>query len=120
MNDFDKILKGFGDISSLVKFLNEKINDGQEISRGKDPNDKSKEQKMNEAEPPKGGDAAGGGEAAAPIIDPAAAPGSQINIGNKQLDPEFSSYTDKINISGKKDIINVKPRAQINQSNGTY
>lgn len=41
----DNIVKKFGSLSNFRDFLNEQINDGQEISRGKDPNDISKEQK---------------------------------------------------------------------------
>lgn len=125
MDNLHNILKEFGDLPSLVRFLNEKINDGHEISRGKSSTDKSKEQKVNEAPPkppgPQGG-AEGGAEGGAtpPIIDPAQAPGSQITIGNKQPDPEFDNYTSQIKISGKKDIINTRPRANINYSNGTF
>lgn len=128
MDNLAKILKEFGDLPSLVRFLNEKINDGHEISRGKSSFDKSKEQKVNEAPPkppgpagaPAGGEEAGGEGAAAPIIDPAQAPGSQITIGNKQPDPEFDTYTNEIKISGKKDIVNTRPRANINYNNGTF
>ena len=125
MENLQKILKEFGDLPSLVRFLNEKINDGQEISRGKNPLDKSKEQKVNEAPPkppgPQGGGEGGeGGEATPPVIDPSQAPGSQITIGNKQPDPEFDMYTNEIKISGKKDIVNTRPRANINYNNGTF
>ena len=129
MKDFDKILSKFGDLASFVRFLNEQINDGQEISRGRSPVDKSKQAKVNEA-PPKppgpsggGGDAGGEGGEAAPtpaIIDPSQAPGSQITIGNKQPDPEFDEYTDEIRLSGKQDVVDTKPRAKVTQSNGTY
>tara|TARA_X000001316_G_scaffold9405_1_gene2602 strand:+ start:2502 stop:2978 length:477 start_codon:yes stop_codon:yes gene_type:complete len=44
MDNID-ILKQFGTLSNFRDFLNEQINDGHEISRGKDPNDMSKEQK---------------------------------------------------------------------------
>jgi len=41
----DNIVKSFGTLSNFRDFLNEQINDGAEISRGKDSNDMSKEQK---------------------------------------------------------------------------
>lgn len=41
----ENIIKQFGSLSNFRNFLNEKINDGAEISRGKDINDMSKEQK---------------------------------------------------------------------------
>ena len=128
MNDFDKILKEFGNLPDFVRFLNEKINDGEQISSGKAGGLKSKEQKEAEqpAKPP-GPEAAPGGAgdpaamgAPPPIVDPSAAPGSQITLGNKQPDPEFGNYTDEIRISGNKDVINTRPKAKINQTNGTY
>ena len=124
MDNLQKVLKEFGDLPSLVRFLNEKINDGQEISRGKTPTETSKQQKEAEApKKPPGPDAAGGGEgetATAPVIDPSAAPGSQITLGNKQPDPEFRQPTTRIELSGRRDIVNTEPRANVNYSNGTY
>ena len=46
----DKILSKFKSIEQFTLFLNEKINDGNEISRGKTPLEKSKEQKRNDNE----------------------------------------------------------------------
>lgn len=120
----NSVLKHFGDLDAWMNFLNEQINDGAEISRGKDPNDKSKEQKAEEAAPPEGDagmdPAAAGGEAAPapPIIDPSAAPGSQIAIG-KKLEKTFDAKAQEIQISGKKQKLNMKPRANM-ISNGTF
>jgi hypothetical protein len=41
----ENIVKQFGTLGNFRDFLNEQINDGAEISRGKDVNDMSKEQK---------------------------------------------------------------------------
>ena len=117
----NSVLKHFGDLDAWMNFLNEQINDGAEISRGKDPNDKSKEQKAEEAAPPDAGAEAGGEAAAAaapPIIDPSAAPGSQISIG-KKLEKTFDAKAKEIEISGKKQKLNMKPRANI-LTNGTF
>lgn len=122
MHDFEKVLQKFGNLSEFVRFLNEKINDGEQISNGKTGAMKTKEQKLKEAEPP--APPAGGAEAGAEagvVIDPTAAPGSQITIGNKQPDNEFQgNYTDEIKLSGNHDVVNTKPKAKINFSNGTY
>jgi hypothetical protein len=123
MKDITKTLKGFSSLSEFRNFLNEQINDGQEISRGKDPQDKSKEQKKEEAPeaPSDGGDAAGGeeGGAEAPVVDPVAAPGSQVTVGNKKEDDmEADPEAKQVKISGKKDKIDMKPTAKIEPTNG--
>ena len=116
MKDITKTLKGFTSLSEFRNFLNEQINDGQEISRGKDPQDKSKEQKaQEEPEAPSGEEAS----AEQPVFDPVAAPGSQVSIGNKKeddmkADPEAA----KVEISGEKNKIDMKPTTKIDTSNG--
>lgn len=104
----NKLLKEFGDIETLARFLREAINDGEQISKGKSPDEKSKEEKEDDAggekpeapekpeaeEPeadeggeapaaPEGGDAAAAAAAGAeePIVDPVAMPGSQVAMG---------------------------------------
>lgn len=114
MKDITETLKGFESLAAFRDFLQEKINDGQEISRGKDPNDKSKEQKSEE--PP--ADDKEEEEAEGPVIDPTAAPGSQVTIGNKELEGEEEIESSKIEISGKQEKINMKPQAKLDPSNG--
>lgn len=128
MKSLNNILKHFnGDLNEWVSFLNEKINDGAEISRGKNPLEKSKDVKAKEqpSEPgdfaqngiPPGGPSAETG-AVPPIIDPAQAPGSQIAIGKKHVNAEADPESTKIKFSGEKDKINMKPTANTSFNNG--
>jgi hypothetical protein len=121
MTKLNKVLKHFNnDLGEWVSFLNEKINDGHEISRGKDPHDVSKQQKLN-AQPAEGAPE-GGAEAAAPvppIIDPSQAPGSQISIGKKNVKDQLDPESVKVEISGKKEKIDMQPRINTLPVNGT-
>ena len=121
MTKLNKVLKHFNnDLGEWVSFLNEKINDGHEISRGKDPHDVSKQQKLN-AQPAEGAPE-GGAEAAAavpPIIDPSQAPGSQISIGKKNVKDQLDPESMKIEISGKTEKIDMQPRINTLPINGT-
>jgi hypothetical protein len=129
MTNLNKVLKHFNnDLQEWVTFLNEKINDGQEISRGKDPNDTSKQEKADE-QPQEGdmamGDMPPGGDAGAvapmpPVIDPSMAPGSQISIGKKAVKAEADPDSVRIKISGQKEKIDMKPRVNTLPVNGTY
>lgn len=112
----DKILKEFGDIASLAKFVREAINDGEQISKGKSDTESSKVEK--EAEAPEAG--AEGGEAAAaeePIVDPVMLPGSQIQMGGidpkakekKQEKERDNPNAIKMKFSGKKEKIDFNP-----------
>ncbi len=129
MSNLNKVLKHFNnDLQEWVTFLNEKINDGAEISRGKDPNDISKQQKAEdqppEADMPPMGDMPPGDMGAVPpmppIIDPSQAPGSQIVIGKKHTSAEADPESKKIKISGEKEKLNMNPSVTINFTNGTY
>ena len=124
MTNLNKVLKHFNnDLSEWVSFLNEKINDGQEISRGKDANDVSKQQKANAqpAEAVPSGEAGGEVAAVPPIIDPSQAPGSQVSIGKKHVNDEADPESVKIKISGEKEKIDMKPRTNtLPVNNGTY
>ena len=122
MEKIEKLLKQFGTLQEFTDFLGELVEaDGSEISRGKDPNDKSKIQKETEreeepAEVPVGGE---GGEmmgAEEPIIDPVQAPGSQVAIGNKDTNDADDPKTTKIEMSGKKEKINLKPKIEVDSS----
>ncbi|MCG7944977.1 MAG: hypothetical protein N0C84_01375 [Candidatus Thiodiazotropha taylori] len=97
MAQINDILKHFENIREFTEFVDaiKEAADGEEIARGMNPNDSSKEQKAGTGEgeenqeksaPPEGGDAveAEGAETPeGPTIDPVAAPGSQISIGKK-------------------------------------
>lgn len=114
MDDLNKVLVGFQNkgISEWVSFLNEKINDGAEISRGKMPDEKSKEEKRieNRSDPGEEDLTAADASVANPIIiDPSQAPGSQIAIGKKHTSDEADPKASEIKISGEKEKINLKP-----------
>ena len=118
-HDITETLRGFANLAEFRDFLEEAINDGQEISRGKDPNDKSKEQKSEE-EAPEEAPAEGGEEgmeAEEPIVDPVASPGSQVTIGNKDVDKNADPEAAEVKISGNKDKINMKATAKIDAPN---
>jgi len=44
----------------------------------------------------------------------------RLLLVTSNLIPEFDMYTNEIKISGKKDIVNTRPRANINYNNGTF
>ena len=123
MEKIEKLLKQFGTLQEFTDFLGELVEaDGSEISRGKDPNDKSKMEKEREEEPeeepaevPAGGE---GGEMGAeePVIDPVQAPGSQVAIGNKDTNDADDPKTTKIEMSGKKEKIDLKPKIEVDSS----
>lgn len=117
-NTFDpRWLMAFSSLSEFTEFMNEKINDGEQISAGKSPTDKSKEEKEEEQpaeEQPSGDPAvAGAVEPVAPtppIIDPSQAPGSQIAIGKKTVKDNVKSSSTRIKVGKqKKEKVNVKP-----------
>lgn len=132
------ILKEFQDIQTFAAWLKEQINNGDEISRGKDPDDKSKEEKRADAsEKPDpadssetedgGGDAspnpndgvapeAGAAGAEEPLVDPVGMPGSQVAMGgirDKDKKEEPAPNAVEVEFSGKKDKINLKPTVDI-------
>ncbi len=129
----ENIVKQFGTLSNFRSFLeeqiSEKINDGAEISRGKDPNDKSKEEKKISKEVKKNADGSGtethydtSGEEMppednmpppAPPVDPTQAPGSQIAVGKKDVDGEADPKAIPIKLSGKKEKLNTKPKITV-------
>lgn len=118
MEHISNLLKNFKTLSEYTEFLNSLVEaEGSEISRGKDPNDESKVEKEAEAEeaPAEGGE---GEEMAGeePVVDPVAAPGSQVAIGNKEVDKTADPDAVKIEISGEKDKIDTKPKKQVNHN----
>lgn len=131
------IVKQFGSLANFRDFLSEKINDGAEISRGKASGDTSKEQKKEKQiskEVKKNADGSGSevhydtspeDEApppppAGPPVDPAAAPGSQIAVGKKDIDNNEADAEKAVNIklSGKKEKLNLKPKVTV-KNDGT-
>ena len=126
-----KILKEFGTTEEFAKFMREQINDGEQISAGKSPNDQSKEQKKEERpedapEPPsEGGEEPMGGEGEAgaeePVIDPVGMPGSQVKMGgmtdkDKKDKKIENPNAVEIKLSGKKDKINKRPSMQVDMT----
>ena len=131
------IVKQFGSLANFRNFLSAKINDGAEISRGKDKTDTSKEQKKEKKiskEVKKNADGSGTevhydtspeDEAPpppppGPPVDPAAAPGSQIAVGKKDIDNNEADAEKAVNIklSGKKEKLNLKPKVTV-KNDGT-
>ena len=129
------IVKQFGSLANFRDFLSEKINDGAEISRGKDKNDTSKEQKK-EKKISKEVDKKADGSAKevhydtspeqeapqaemppppGPPVDPTAAPGSQISIGKKDVDNNEADAEKAVSLklSGKKEKLNLKPKITV-------
>lgn len=119
MEKISNILKNFNTLSEYTDFLNTLVEaEGSEISRGKDPNDKSKDEKEVEEVPAEGGEEVApeeGGEE--PVVDPVAAPGSQVAIGNKEVDKSADPEAVEIEISGEKDKIDTKPKKNVNPNN---
>ena len=110
-------LKGFKNLKDFSQFLEEQINDGEEISKGKNPDETSEEQEKEEAEPEAPvADMGGAPPGMPPEEAPAEAPGAQVTIGNKVEDPSSSPFPKKIKISGRTDVVDVSPQAVINQS----
>jgi len=125
-----ELVKKFGSLANFRDFLSEKINDGAEISRGKDSNDTSKEvekkadgsstethydtntgeEQPNPAEMPP----------PTPPVDPAAAPGSQVAVGKKDTKSNEADADKavKIELSGQKEKLNLKPKVTV-KDNGT-
>jgi len=127
------IVKQFGSLANFRDFLSEKINDGAEISRGKDKNDTCKEQKK-EKKISKEVDKKADGSAKevhydtspeqeapqaemppGPPVDPTAAPGSQISIGKKDIDNNEADAEKAVSLklSGKKEKLNLKPKITV-------
>ena len=135
-----ELVKKFGSLANFRDFLSEKINDGAEISRGKDSNDTSKEEKKEKKiskEVEKNADGSSSethydtntGEEQpnpaempppAPPVDPAAAPGSQVAVGKKDTNDNEADADKavKIELSGQKEKLNLKPKVTV-KDNGT-
>lgn len=112
-NDITELAKKFGSLGQFTQFLDEKINDGEQISKGKSPTDKSKEEKAAEQEAPaEGGEEM---EPEAPVVDPVAAPGSQVAVGNKNTSKEINPEAKKLKVGKEKDKVDLKPRIEIEQ-----
>lgn len=128
------IVKQFGSLANFRNFLSEKINDGAEISRGKDKTDTSKEQKKEKKiskEVKKNADGSAtethydtSGEETpapedmpppAPPVDPTGQPGSQIAIGRKKIEDNEADAEKavQLSLSGKKEKLNLKPKITV-------
>lgn len=129
------IVKQFGSLANFRNFLSEKINDGAEISRGKDKTDTSQEQKKEkkiskEIEKKADGSAkevhydnspeqdapqAEMPPPPGPPVDPTAAPGSQISVGKKDIDNNEADAEKAVSLklSGKKEKLDLKPKITV-------
>lgn len=105
------VVKEFGNLANWRDFLNEQINNGDEISRGKNPLDKSKEAKAAEQDQEQPDQMQAPVNPPVPVaIDPTQAPGSQIAIGKKEVQKEADPKSIEIKISGKKEQVDLKPK----------
>lgn len=124
--DIGSVLKNFRTLNEFNEFLAEIADKGHEVSRGMDPNDKSKSQKDDQQRPAMDEqESAGpetetvaGAEAPAPegvTIDPVAAPGSQVAIGKKvKSDIHEKPKTKAVSVSGsEKTKVDTKPNVVI-------
>lgn len=126
------IVSNFGTLKEYTEFMEqlvEKSASGNEISRGMNKHDKSKQQKKTETFVSKevkkhanGGATEKHYQQADPSIGEAPEqppvplqPGQQVNIGNKQPDDQaLKPKTVSIDISGEQDKLNMKPRVAVN------
>lgn len=137
--ELHNILSEFKTMKEYTDFMGalvEKKADGNEISRGMNKHDKSKDQKKDDApqtflskKVSKGADGSAeeehfdqhdpsvGAEPPPPPPVPLE-PGQQVKIGNKQVDPsKVEPETVKISLSGKKEKLVTKPRLSKNPTN---
>lgn len=129
MIDYD-IVKSFGSLSNFREFLDEKINDGEQISKGKTPSETSKEEKKEkkvskEVEKKSDGSSTethydtSGDEVPPPMpppgppVDPTQAPGSQVSVGKKDVEDEADPKAVPLKLSGKKEVVNMKPKITV-------
>jgi len=126
-----ELVKKFGSLSNFREFLNEKINDGEQISKGKTDTETSKEEKKEKKiskEVEKNSDGSSsethydtsGDEVPPPApppgppVDPTQAPGSQIAVGRKEVDDvEADPKAVPVKISGNKEKVNMKPKITV-------
>jgi hypothetical protein len=115
----EDLLKTYeGDIDSFIETI-QKIaeDDGEQISNGKNPLEKSDDEEEQEVSD---GEAvpAGAAEPQAALSVPGEVPGANVAIGNKQFDNDKADAdeTQEIKLSGKKDKIDTKPQTKVNPS----
>ena len=110
-----------GDIDEFIEVLEQiKEDEGEQISNGKNPLEKSddeeeKEVSDGEAAPANApASAAGGGLASVP----GEVPGANVAIGNKEFDNDEADAdkTREVKLSGKKDKVDTKPQTKLNPS----
>lgn len=127
MKELYNILSEFKSIKEYTEFMEslvEKATDGNEISRGMSDHDKSKQEKKVAKEVQKNADGStsevhydtSGEEVPAEPVAPEAqplAPGQQVTVGNKKP-KEVNPPTVEVEISGKKEKLDVKPKIEKN------
>lgn len=125
MELFDQI-KSHMTLSEWTSFLQEKINDGEQISKGKNPTDISKEQKKEKIVSKEVDKKANGAakevhydtqhevDAQMPPEEPAPAappaPGSQVKIGKKDKKSDIDDKPVKVSASKDKEKVDMKPK----------
>jgi hypothetical protein len=131
MLEITNLLPNFKSLKEYREFMEqlvEKSASGQEISRGMDQHDKSKDQKKKEQVVTKEVQKSANGaskethydhidtnveQESEPQPQPQP-PGTQVNIGQKPTAPVTDKKTIEIKIGGEKDKINMKPRLDKN------
>ena len=142
MSDINDVIKQFANLREFSDFLGELVEaaDGQEIARGMNPNDKSKQEKSGQSQTEGGPEASasdtpsepggpGGpeqGEAGevvegeapegeSPTIDPVAAPGSQVSIGKKvESRIHKKPKTKALDVKGSEKVsVDTKPNIEV-------
>jgi hypothetical protein len=129
MKELYNILSEFKSMKEYTEFMEslvEKAADGNEISRGMNDHDKSKQEKKVAKEVTKNADGSASevhydtSEPIAPIEpEPVPVPpGQQVNIGNKSIDKsKMTPPTVAVDVSGKTEKINTKPALDKNLNN---
>lgn len=103
-----------GDIDYFVELMTElqknaisvqEADKGEQISKGKNPIERSNDEKEAMAEPVQ------------PLAAPGEVPGANVAIGNKDLEDadDITDLPTKVKLSNKKDVINTKPKTMMNK-----
>ena len=104
-----------GDIDYFVELMTElqknaitvqEADKGEQISKGKNPIERSSDEKE-----------AMVAEPAQPLAAPGEVPGANVAIGNKDLEDadDITDLPTKIKLSNKKDVIDTKPKTMMNK-----
>lgn len=108
-----------GDIDEFIEVLEQiKEDEGEQISNGKNPLEKSDDEEEKEVSDGEAAPANAPADAGAPASVPGEVPGANVAIGNKEFDNDEADAekTREIKLSGKQDKIDTKPHTKLNPS----